>query len=1300
MELPTQFDSPVEGRFVMEYPVGEGAAGLVFRAFDLKHKRIIALKLFHPSPEPPDEEGMTPGERAAHAERDLLIGIKHPGIIEIIEAGYSTELDRAFLVMEWIDGRELSRHHQTSPLSVREVIALGVLLSRALAKLGSLGIVHRDLKPANILLRRRPPGDVLVPELEVEPVLIDFGIATRSTDAQIAGTPAYMSPEQASGEQDVDHRSDLYSLGATLFELLVGRAPHQGASPLATLARLATTPAPRASSFRGDIPQKLDDAIDALLQTDPAARPKDAAEVAQLLESCLQEEVPESFIEREASSRLGTGTTRLVTTIVGMGLSSPEEQKAIIKQLRQAGAEAVRLGADAVVAHLGVTRATGGEARAAVELGRFLSSKGAAVGIASGRARLQGAEGGKVRPVGEVVDRAATLAREAHAPEVIVDATTSELGRGRFEFRRRGDGSAIVGDFLTQNPVEMSGGAPFVGRDAELAQILSAYGRSVSEANSMVVSVCGPPGIGKSRLQRECIARVSGGAEPPRVIVQRSDAYGSRHILGAAADILRTIVELPRGADPDQIEGAIVERLGPETMSELTRENRQLLAGLLGGAEGPAGFDPTGSRDALWLAMTDLVMRVLSNETIVLVAEDLQWADTESIAWIEHLLGRSSGHPLFVLACVRPSFWDDDSERFSSRDHLRIDLRPISDKAVRIIAEAVLGTRATREQVDGISAQAGGSPLFAEELARLAATGKNARQAPTIEAAIQASLDTLEREPLQALEYLSVLGQSCWDAALEAFGVANAEPIMRRLVAQDVLVLQSSSRFPATQEYTFKHALVRDVAYSSLTEETRTKLHAQAGHFLAEMGEDAATVAGHLDLGQEHKLAAAYWEKAAQRALAANALGDALNMAERALDFSENKEDSFRRASYLDDAHSRLDPRASDRQTAISAMENTAYDEATRVRAQGARARFDDARGTGMNVNERLAEARDAAERLGLTEEVARCSATLASRAAYAGDFETAETEAQRLLDLSLHRVHGARVDAYQTLAIIRQAKGAVSASLDARQSAVAAAAEAGLREREAMLTTNLGFALSTVGARKAAREALERGLLVAEHIGSPGATRHAQMNLLGWAGLYGTDRRLDTFLSDTRAEADATATGYWASADRANLGILYYRGVELLRSSTKATRLRALTLLRMSVEGYRELQHRDVLPVALGMWAEAERLSGNPDRANQIGSEAAQLILEGAPSLLNESPVFLTLYKARTDLGDHEGAREALAASIRPLLRRLNGLVGSPYAATFLTQLPQNSELVAATDAAGLLPDSVNRILTDTTRV
>ena len=1307
MELPRHFSAPINDRFVVEHAVGEGASGVVYRAFDLLLKRPIALKLFHLGAADELVDAAAPAAlRAALAERALLGKTQHPGVVQILDAGMAEGIGHPYLVMEWIDGPLLSRYHASTPLPAHEAIGLAVLICRALAHIHESGVVHQDIKPSNIMLRPRLATQELLPQLQYEPVLIDFGIAsaTQQPSQQPTpegpsrlpiGTPAYMSPEQARGDLCIGHRSDLYSLGATLFEVFVGRAPHQGASPLATLARLATTPAPRLSAFRPDLPSLLDDLVDSLLRTDASERPDSAAQVEIQLQNCLLGEARESFPPAEASSRLGSVNTRLVTTLVAMGLRE-EKRDAVMSRMKKRGALVAALGQDALVAHFGVEVATGSEARVGLTLGRMAAAGGARVGVASGRARVQGTGAARARPIGDVVDRAANLAREAEKGAVLSDATTKELGRGRFEFRVRTDGSAIVGSALKPSTDQL-GGAPFVGRDAEMAQVLGAYERACQETNSMAVFVSGPPGIGKTRLQRESIARISSQAEPPRIIVQRSDSYAQAHVLGAAADILRSLLDLPQSADEQSVAKAIVEKLGPETMSELTQENQALLAKLLGG---PGQLDSQwqqaqGARDALWLAMTDLVLRILSNEPVVLVAEDLQWADAESRAWIDHLLGRSGRHPLFLLACVRPSYWEKDSTRFHHRDQLRIDLRPVSPQAVRVIAESVLGEKATAKQLDGISSQAAGSPLFAEELARLSASGAETAQAPTIEVAIQASLDSLEASARDAVGRLSVLGLSCWKEALPALGHTGGDAVLKTLVAGDVLMERSSSRFGSTLEYSFKHALVRDVAYSALSDELKAELHALAGRWLAGVGEDAATVAGQLDRGGDHALAAQHWEQASVRALAANALPDAVSMAERALDFAQDDEESFRRASYLDEAYSRLDPRASDRETAISALERTAHDDPSRLRAEGARARYDDARGIGHDVSERLASVRDRANQLQMWDEVARCSATLAYRCVFAGDFAEAEQEVKRLLDLSREGVVHAKVDAHQAEAIIRQTKGAVSSSLRARKNAAQAARDAGLKEREAMLTTNLGFALSTVGARKEARDTLESGLILAENIGSPGATRHAQMNLLGWASLYGSDRRLDTFLSDTRAEADTSATGYWASPDRSNLGVLYYRGVELLRSSVPSHQARALVLLRMSAESYKDTGQRDVLPVALGMWAEAERICGDPETAAKIGQDAADLLLSGAPSLLNESPVFLTLYKARMDLGDEAGANEALAQSIHPLLRRLNGLLGGPYASTFLTQLPQNAELIASAEAAGLLPDSINRIIT-----
>src|SRR5262249_23973248 len=152
---------------------------------------------------------------------------------------------------------------------------------------------------------------------------------------------------------------------------------------------------------------------------------------------------------------------------------------------------------------------------------------GARVGVASGRARVNWTSPtGEVQPVGEVVDRASALARDAEPGTVIADVTTSELGRGRYEFRARDDGSTVVGEPTRGRPGERIGGAPFVGREPELAQVLSAFQRSRTDSTPVLVTITGPPGIGKSRLRREVLARISTHADAPRAVLQRSDPYG------------------------------------------------------------------------------------------------------------------------------------------------------------------------------------------------------------------------------------------------------------------------------------------------------------------------------------------------------------------------------------------------------------------------------------------------------------------------------------------------------------------------------------------------------------------------------------------------------------------------------------------------------------------------------------------------------------------------------------------------------------------------------------------------------
>jgi hypothetical protein len=200
-------------------------------------------------------------------------------------------------------------------------------------------------------------------------------------------------------------------------------------------------------------------------------------------------------------------------------------------------------------------------------------------------------------------------------------------------------------------------------------------------------------------------------------------------------------------------------------------------------------------------------------------------------------------------------------------------------------------------------------------------------------------------------------------------------------------------------------------------------------------------------------------------------------------------------------------------------------------------------------------------------------------------------------------------------------------------------------------------------------------------------------MLLLGWAATFGADARLDAALAEPRASADEAASGVWMVRDRATLGVLFYRGCELLRGD--ASQLpRARTLLKTSAEAYRSTDNNDLLPVALGFWAEAERRSGDAEHSLEIAREAAERLEAGAPSLLNEAPVYLALHDASVDVGDLRGARSAMERGIPPLLKRLRGLEGTPYARTFLTGLTHNSGLLVAAEAYGYVPEEIERLI------
>jgi len=249
------------GRFSIERELGRGGMGVVLLARDVALDRLVAIKLLPPLL----AESSESRERFVREARTAA-GLSHPNIVPIhlVEA----QGDLVFFVMGFVDGETLrDRVARDGPLSPRQVMRMVQEVAWALSYAHQRGIVHRDIKPENIMLER-DSGRAIV---------ADFGIARLGdTDdgreaGHVVGTARYMSPEQAAGDV-VDGRSDLYSLGATAFFALTGRAPFEAKNVHALLAKHVAEPAPAVTVYRAEVPEKLAGVVARCLEKQPDAR--------------------------------------------------------------------------------------------------------------------------------------------------------------------------------------------------------------------------------------------------------------------------------------------------------------------------------------------------------------------------------------------------------------------------------------------------------------------------------------------------------------------------------------------------------------------------------------------------------------------------------------------------------------------------------------------------------------------------------------------------------------------------------------------------------------------------------------------------------------------------------------------------------------------------------------------------------------------------------------------------------------------------------------------------------------------
>ncbi len=308
------------GQYDVLEVLGKGAFGIVFRAFDDKLQRVVAVKVLAPS-----LATTSPARKRFLREARSSAAIRHENVVQVHDVH---EQPLPHLVMEFIPGETLQqRLDRTGPLDAAEVVRIGRQIAEGLAAAHATGLIHRDIKPSNILVDSGPAATVKI---------TDFGLARAADDASltrsgvVAGTPMYMAPEQAKGEA-LDHRADLFSLGSVMYVMATGRPPFRASSTFAVLKRVAEDAPRPMREIIPEVPEWLARIVEKLHAKDADERFQSAREVSDVLADCEAQlkassklmdysRIPNSEIRR--SARIGRKWKWVAVAVIAVVLVS------------------------------------------------------------------------------------------------------------------------------------------------------------------------------------------------------------------------------------------------------------------------------------------------------------------------------------------------------------------------------------------------------------------------------------------------------------------------------------------------------------------------------------------------------------------------------------------------------------------------------------------------------------------------------------------------------------------------------------------------------------------------------------------------------------------------------------------------------------------------------------------------------------------------------------------------------------------------------------------------------------------
>ena len=1298
-------------RFVVERAVGAGGMGAVFQAHDRQTGLKVALKVWN---------GIGDNAARFEAEGRLLAELRHPAIVRYVAHG-TTAAGELYFVMQWLEGVDLAERLAGGGVTVAEAATLIARAAEGLAVAHARGVVHRDIKPSNLFLVEGEPAQVK---------LLDFGIAraralASETDAtprrpetrtgMLVGTPEYMSPEQARGDRDIDARTDVFALGAVLYECLTGRPAFVAENVMALLARVLLDEVAPVRSLRPEVPEALDALVTRMLAKKREDRPADAAEVAATLAVILGDGAALEGLERPSGARraasITRGELRLVCIVLACssgriedlegtaptlaGAGTPLDPRRLAEVAHAFGARLEPIGDGGVVLTLAgrgtATDQAAHAARCALSVRDTLPD--AAVALATGRGSIE-----QGTSLGPVIDRAVNLLRVALDPEatgahgglqpIYVDETTAALLDERFDVAVGMQGIALRAEREAGDGMRTLLGrpTPFVGRERELGLLLDLFDACVHDGTAHAVLVTAGAGVGKSRLRVELVRALRERGEASEIWIGRGDPMRAGAPFGMLAPALRRSAGIVEGEPLDlrrqKLRARVARHLREDDVERVTAFLGELVSVPFEDEESvplrAARKNATLMGDQVRRAWEDFLAAEAGARPVLIVLEDLHHGDLPTAKLIDTSLRAVREAPWMVLALARPEVHALFPKLWAERGRHEVHLPDLGRRASERIVRHALGDDAREALVARIVERAAGNALFLEELLRaVLERGEGEIDGPlpeTVLSIVQARLEALEPEARRVLRAASVFGEAFWAGGVRALLGEAPEPIavdewLTELVEREIVGRVADERLAGEIGYAFRSALVRDAAYAMLTDDDRALGHALAAEWLQARGaQDAALVAQHLERGGALPAAIALYRRAAEQARDANDFAAVVGWAERGVGCGARGEPLGELRLLQSEAHNALGENAAAQACAEAAMASL---------VEGA-----------DGWHHAAAELATAAGRVGDAERLGPLVATIRahvgasvnarlvslSRAAFSLFAIGRHREAEEVLDaveslgaalvdvdpIAAARVHSART----TRALWR---GDVESLLRLSESAAARFALAGDLRAACTHRVNVGFACMELGQLARAESALRLAVAEADRLGLRTMSAAARHNL-GFAlcALGG--------LEEARTvEAEAAALCRAHGDRRLEGGSRVYLATILLRlGELRAAEIEAIAAVEVAAT------IPDVRAQALAALARIRLAAGRPGDALAAAADA-HAILESLGGLdEGESLVRLAWAESLAANGRRDEANRALADAKTRLEARAARIVDPALRASFLASVEDNARTIA----------------------